>query len=60
MGCVAYDMTAREMVMVTLRWIEMPEAVIMLEVMHERMKIVLVGPGTSDELQINFSLRKCT
>ena len=48
----AYDTVPRKMVMVTLRWMGVPEAEVMLvERMYERMKgRVLVVPGMSEEL----------
>ena len=56
----AYDIVLREMVMVTLRWMGVPEAeeVKLVEGMSKVMKgRVFVGPVISEEFSMNIGLR---
>ena len=51
-------MVRREMAIAMPRWSERPEAR-MVEAMYERTKgRVVVGPGMSDEFQVNIGLRQ--
>ena len=56
----AYDTVLGEMVMVTLRWLGVPEAeVSLMDVMHKGTKgRVLVGPIMSEKFSVNIEVRK--
>ena len=52
----AYDTVTRQMVMVTVRWVAVPEAEArIVEAMYERTKTrVVVGSGLSEEFPVNI------
>ena len=56
----AEDTVPREIVMVTLKWMEVPEAEVRLvEGMYKGTKVrALVGPGMSEEFSVNIGLRQ--
>ena len=56
----AYDTVPRELVMSTLRWMDVPEAEVrMVEGLYEGTKgRVVVGSGMSDEFGVNIGLRQ--
>ena len=58
----AFDTVPREMVMVTLRWMGVPEAEVrMVEGKYEKTTArVVVEEGASEEFEVNIGLRQCS
>ena len=55
----AFDTAPREMVMVTLRWMGVPEAEVrMVEGTYENSARVVVGEGASEEFEVKIGLRQ--
>ena len=57
----AFDTVPREMVMVTLRWMGVPEAEVrMVEGVYEKTTArVVVGEGSSEEFEVNMDSARC-
>ena len=55
----AFDTVSREMVMATLRWLEVPEEEVrMVEATHEQTNgRVIIGTGMSEQFSVNIGLR---
>ena len=56
----AFDTVSREMVLATLRWLEVPDAEVrMVEATYEQTNgRVIIGAGMSEQFRVNISLRQ--